>query len=86
MTAPRRGETGQAPGAWDKFFCSTCQTERLIQYRTRFGKHNMPKCTFCLERRAHRKDEPKPFQVYEDYERPSLPEYVLDAYREANAD
>lgn len=74
--------------AWDRFFCSTCQTERLITERQYIDKR--PRCTSCIAKRvtpAKRGGRAKlgadPYHGEYDHSMPALPQTVLDSYSES---
>lgn len=67
--------------AWDKFWCPACQQERPISERVRVGR-NMPRCIRCKTLKSPRKYESSS-GYEEDYDRPSIPADVLEAYRES---
>ena len=72
------------------FFCSSCQTERLMEnLGTRLRKRNNNRiCTFCETKSGPRRYVSKASAAYilDDYEPPAIPADVLDAYRESHAE
>lgn len=76
--------------AWDRFFCATCQMERPIAIRVRFGRNRMPRCEICVAKREAVKRgagrKPNPRHYAEDLEMPietHIPDSVVAAYDES---
>ena len=68
------------------FFCSSCQRERLAATAIRLPHRNNNRiCAECHTKSAPRsygRKKRDPYAV-DEYERPTIPADVLDAYRES---
>jgi len=68
--------------AWDKFFCAACQRERPTLERVRIGKQNLVRCAGCATK-SNPAFKPKRHHVEEDYDFVTVPESIIESYREA---
>jgi NMD protein affecting ribosome stability and mRNA decay len=76
-------------GAWDKFFCSSCQLERSAATAIKLPHRNNNRiCAECHAKSAPRQYERKKRvrDFVDEYEPPAIPADVLDAYRESTTD
>ena len=72
-------------GAWDKFFCSCCQTERPLSEKVKYGGGTAVRCKACVDRAGGKRGRGRPAKfVYENDEPDtSVPVGVVEAWAES---